>query len=192
MSQAIITELSKKYLRATPELKPGYTVRVHQKIKEGDKERIQIFEGLIIKMSGGKGVGGTITVRKVTDGIGVEKIFPIHSPNIAKIEVKKIAKVRRAKLYYMRDLSGKSARLQEQQTNIVSNQELLHTEAEAPEAAAENPEVIETPVEEKVETPAEEIKIETEAKEEIIAEEKTEAPAEEIKAEPEAENKQES
>ncbi len=139
MSQAVVSELTKKYLRKTPELKTGYTVRVHQKIKEGDKERVQVFEGLIIKMNGGKGVGGTITVRKITEGVGVEKIFPIHSPNIVKIEVKKIAKVRRSKLYYMRKLSGKSARLREQQVNIVSDQELLHTEKEkTPETAEKN------------------------------------------------------
>ena len=172
MSQAIIAELSKKFLRKTPELKPGYTVRVHQKIKEGDKERIQIFEGLIIKMSNGKGITGTITVRKISEGIGVEKIFPIHSPNVAKIEVKKIAKVRRSKLYYMRDLSGKSARLREQQVNIVSDQDLLHTEAEPVAEVAietnETPEIIETQAVETVET------VETvEAKEEVKEEEAT-------------------
>ena len=173
MSQAVIRELSKKYLKKTPELKTGYTVRVHQRIKEGEKERVQIFEGLIIKMNGGKGVGGTITVRKISDGIGVEKIFPIHSSNVVKIEVKKIAKVRRSKLYYMRELSGKSARLKEKQVNIVSDQEPLYTEAEL----AAKVEPVEAATEEKVETPIVEETVETEAvkeeaktKEEVIAE----------------------
>lgn len=96
-----------------PELKPGYTVRIHQKIKEGEKERVQIFEGLIIKINSGHGADKTFTVRKVVEGIGVEKIFPLYSPNIEKIQVKKEGKVRRAKLYYMSNRFGKSARLQE-------------------------------------------------------------------------------
>jgi len=90
-----------------PELKPGMTVRVHQKIKElnikgEEKERIQYFEGMIIAMKHGKQAGATITVRKVSDGVGVEKIFPLHLPTITKIEVKKIANVRRAKLYFLK------------------------------------------------------------------------------------------
>jgi len=90
------------------DLKPGMTVRVHQKIKElnskgEEKERIQFFEGLIIARKHNKEKGGTITVRKVSDGIGVEKIFPLNLPTIAKIEVKKIAEVRRAKLYFLKD-----------------------------------------------------------------------------------------
>ena len=96
-----------------PEIKPGYTVRVHQKIKEGEKERIQVYEGLVIAMNHGHGASKTMTVRKVVEGIGVEKIFPIHSPNLAKIEVVRIGKVRRSKLYYMRNISGKAARLRE-------------------------------------------------------------------------------
>lgn len=96
-----------------PEIKPGYTVRVYQKIKEGEKERIQTFEGLVIKMNSGFGADKTFTVRKVVDGIGVEKIYPLYSTNIEKIEVKKKSMVRRSKLFYMRDRSGKSARLKE-------------------------------------------------------------------------------
>jgi large subunit ribosomal protein L19 len=91
-----------------PELKPGMTVRVNQKIKElnakgEEKERIQYFEGMIIAIKHGQQPGATITVRKVTDGVGVEKIFPLHLPTITKIEVKKIAQVRRAKLYYLKN-----------------------------------------------------------------------------------------
>ncbi len=102
-----------KNVKKIPELKPGYTVKVYQKIKEGEKERIQIYEGLIIAINSGNGVDKTITVRKMVEGIGVEKIFPVYSPMIEKIEVKKKSKVRRAKLYYMKKRSGKSARLKE-------------------------------------------------------------------------------
>lgn len=97
-------------------LKSGYTVRVHQKIREGDKERIQVFEGIIIKINSGSGVNKTITVRKVIDGIGVEKIFPLESPNIAKLEITKKSKVRRAKLYYLRGEEGKKVKLYEEKT----------------------------------------------------------------------------
>lgn len=94
-----------------PDIRPGDTVRVYQKIKEKDKERIQTFEGLVIARKHGKGVSATIIVRKVISGIGVEKIFPIHSPFIEKIEILKKGKVRRAKLYYLRTAKGKKARL---------------------------------------------------------------------------------
>lgn len=106
-----IQELAIK--KKVPVIQPGHTVRVHQKIKEGEKERIQIFEGLVIRVHGGHGADKTFTVRKIVEGIGVEKIFPLYSPNIQKIEVKKESKVRRAKLYYMRERAGKSARLKE-------------------------------------------------------------------------------
>lgn len=94
-----------------PDIRPGDTIKVHQKIKEGDKERIQVFEGVVIAKKHGKGISATITVRKVVEGVGVERIFPIHSPFIAKIEVVKSGKVRRAKLYYLRHTKGKKARL---------------------------------------------------------------------------------
>lgn len=94
-----------------PDIRPGDTILVHQKIKEGDKERIQIFEGLVIAKKHGKGISSMITVRKVVEGIGVERIFPIHSPSIAKIEIIKRGKVRRSKLYYLRTTKGKKARL---------------------------------------------------------------------------------
>lgn len=112
----MITEFEKQWQKdKLPELRPGYTVRVQQKIREGSKERLQAFEGIIIKMSSGAGVNKTITVRKIVDGVGVEKIFPLHSPNVAKIDVTKIAGVRRAKLYYLRSATGKNTRLSEVQ-----------------------------------------------------------------------------
>ena len=94
----------------TPELRAGDRVRVHQKIKEGNKERIQIFEGLIIKCQHGRGINGTFTVRRISLGVGVEKTFPLHLPTITKIEKLKSAKVRRSKLFYVRGLVGKKAR----------------------------------------------------------------------------------
>jgi large subunit ribosomal protein L19 len=88
-------------------------VRVHQKIREGEKERIQIFQGVVLGVSGGSGVNATVTVRKVVQGIGVEKIFPLLSPNVVKWETVRQGRVRRSKLYYLRDRAGKSARLNE-------------------------------------------------------------------------------
>ncbi len=94
-----------------PKMRVGDTVRVYQKIKEGDKERIQVFEGWVIAKKHGYTPGGTITVRKTVAGIGVEKIYPLHSPIIDKIEIVQSSKVRRAKLYYLRTAKGKQARL---------------------------------------------------------------------------------
>ena len=90
----------------------GDTVKVHMRIVEGEKERIQVIEGVVIKMRGG-GVRKTLTVRKISFGIGVERIFPIHSPRVEKIDIVKRAKIRQAKLYYLRELRGKAARLKE-------------------------------------------------------------------------------
>lgn len=97
------------------DFKPGDTVRVHQKIVEGSKERIQIFEGVVIKQRAGKNVNGTFTVRKISEGVGVERLFLVHSPRVTKIEVVKRGKVRRANLSYLRDLRGKKAKLKEKQ-----------------------------------------------------------------------------
>ncbi len=103
----LIREVEKDYLRKDlPDFRPGDTVRVHLKIKEGDKERIQVFEGVVIARRGG-GLRETFTVRKISFGIGVERIFPLHSPKIEKIEVVKRGRVRRAKLYFLRGLSSK-------------------------------------------------------------------------------------
>jgi len=95
-----------------PTFKSGDTLRVHVKIKEGDKERVQMFQGIVIGRHGG-GTGATFTVRKMSQGIGVERVFPLHSPNIEKIECIRVGSVRRAKLNYLRDLAGKSARIRE-------------------------------------------------------------------------------
>lgn len=95
-----------------PEFQPGDTINVHYRVREGDKERIQQYEGVVIGRKGG-GANQTFTVRKISNNIGVERIFPLFSPFIAKIEVKKRSKVRRAKLYYLRALRGKAARLRE-------------------------------------------------------------------------------
>jgi len=108
--EKILEKYAKKNI---PELKSGDTVRVHLKVKEGSKERVQIFEGLVIATKHGTGLDGTFTARKESFGIGVERTFPIHSPRVVKIERVKQSKVRRSKLYYMRELSGKNARLKE-------------------------------------------------------------------------------
>ncbi len=106
--------VQKKYFRAEPlpDFRPGDTLRVHVKIKEGTRERIQIFEGIVIAKQHG-GLDETFTVRKISNGVGVERIFPVHCPSVAKIEVQRKGKVRRAKLYYLRKLSGKAARIKE-------------------------------------------------------------------------------
>jgi large subunit ribosomal protein L19 len=96
-----------------PEIRPGDTVLVSQKIKEGDKEKLQDFEGIVISRKHGKEIGATIIVRKVISGIGVERVFPLHSPTIDKIEILKRGKVRRAKLYYLRTAKGKKGKLKE-------------------------------------------------------------------------------
>jgi large subunit ribosomal protein L19 len=108
-----IDQFNKSQLKELPEIRPGYTICVYQKIKEAGKERIQPFEGLVIARKHGRGINATITVRKISHGVGVEKIFPLHSPLIEKIEVIKKGKVRRAKLYYIREKSAKESRLKE-------------------------------------------------------------------------------
>ncbi len=110
--QALIAEITKGYIKEVPEFNAGDTVKVYVKIKEGDKERIQLFEGLVIKRQGG-GVSETFTVRKVSYGIGVERTFPVHSPAIDHIDVARRGKVRRAKLHYIRTLSAKASRIKE-------------------------------------------------------------------------------
>lgn len=170
MNMQLIHDVGKKYTKKVPDLKPGSTVRVHQKIKEGEKERVQVFEGLIIAVSAGNGPAKTFTVRKIVEGIGVEKVFPLYSPNIAKIQVKKEASVRRSKLYYMRKRSGKSARLKEK--HLTDEETSVN-------------EVMEAPTGESVEAPA----VETPAVEAPVQEEAAPAP-EESREEPKAEVKE--
>ncbi len=105
-----IKHLADSQLKTLAEFKPGYTVKVHQLIKEGGKERTQIFEGLVIARKGGVGANATFMVRKISHGVGVERIFPLHSPNIAKLEVVKADNVRKAKLYYVRGRKDNNAR----------------------------------------------------------------------------------
>jgi len=110
---------SEQLKEAVPTIEIGDTVRVHKKIKEGERERIQIFEGQVIARHGG-GISETFTVRRMSYGVGVEGTFPIHSPNVAKVEVVRQGKVRRAKLYYIRDRKGKSAKVKEKRNDKVS------------------------------------------------------------------------
>ena len=144
-----------------PELKVGDTVKVHQKIKEGNRERIQVFEGIIIKKQGG-GVNATFTVRKIAYGVGVEKTFLVHSPMVEKVELVRVGKARRAKLYYLRDRVGKAAKTKENTAARIENKEITIKEdlaevapEEAPAVETETPvvqEVVDTVKEEAVET----------------------------------------
>ena len=163
-----IAQIEKQFMREDiPPFTPGDTLRVHVRIKEGDKERIQVFQGTVIGRRGG-GTGETFTVRKISGGVGVERVFPLHSPNIAKIEKIRSGAVRRAKLYYLRQLTGKSARIKEELSDV-------NKAAAAPKAAAPAPAPAETP---KPEAAAPAPEAEAKAKAEPEA-----APAEETPAE---------
>ncbi len=150
-----------------PDLKVGDTVRVHQRIKEGNRERIQVFEGIIIKKQGG-GLNSTFTVRRISYGVGVEKTFLIHSPLVEKVEVVRVGKARRAKLYYLRDRVGKSAKTKEAigariETKEINVKEDLtevpveSAEEEAPAVETEQP-VVEEAVDTVTEEPTTEVK----------------------------------
>jgi large subunit ribosomal protein L19 len=131
MLRKAIAEIEAKYQRNdVPDLRAGDAVRVHTKIKEGDKERIQIFEGVVIARRRG-GVRATFTVRKVSYGVGVERIFPTHSPRIDKVEVVNHGEVRRSRLFYLRDLQGKAARLTHDESGP---QQVSAKPAETPQA----------------------------------------------------------
>ena len=141
-----------------PELKVGNTVKVHVRVKEGNRERIQVFEGTIIKVQGG-GVNQTFTVRRISYGVGVEKTFLVHSPMVEKVEVVRVGKARRAKLFYLREKLGKSAKTKEQvgarieTREIVVKEEMTEAPEEAPAIETENPvveEVVDTVTEETV------------------------------------------
>jgi large subunit ribosomal protein L19 len=136
--------------RDLPPFRVGDTVHVHVKIKEGEKERIQIFEGLVIRRRG-VGIGETFTVRKIASGVGVERVFPVQSPLVTKIEIKSRGYVRRSRLYYLRDLSGKKARLQSKVRDL--SDLLSPEELEAKEAGTS---VVDAPVE-PTETKAKEV-----------------------------------
>jgi large subunit ribosomal protein L19 len=111
--QAILTSVAQAYMKDDlPEIRPGDTVRAHVKVREGGKERIQLFEGLAIAVRNG-GIARNVTLRKMSNGVGVERTLPLHSPNVAKFEVLRHGRVRRAKLYYLRDKVGKAARIRE-------------------------------------------------------------------------------
>ena len=126
-----------------PELRVGNTVKVHQRIKEGNRERVQVFEGIIIKKQGG-GVNATFTVRKIAYGVGVEKTFMVHSPMIEKVEIVRVGKARRAKLYYLRDRVGKAAKTKENIGARIENKEITIKE-----------EMVEEPISEETTTPVE-------------------------------------
>lgn len=154
-----------------PDLHVGDTIRVHQRIKEGNRERIQVFEGIIIKKQGG-GVNATFTVRRVAYGVGVEKTFLIHSPMVEKVEVVRVGKSRRAKLYYLRDRVGKAAKTKENLGARIENKEITVKEElveevseevapeEAPAVETETP-VVEETVDTVSEETVEEVKDET-------------------------------
>lgn len=132
-----IAQIEKSYMKDDiPSFNAGDTVKVHVKIKEGDKERIQIFQGTVISRRGG-GTGETFTVRKISSGIGVERIFALHSPNISQIERVRQGKVRQAKLYYLRGLTGKSARITEKLVDKTAEKNEITVEKPAKEAKPE-------------------------------------------------------
>ena len=140
-----------------PELRVGNTVKVHVRVKEGNRERIQVFEGTIIKVQGG-GVNQTFTVRRIASGVGVEKTFLVHSPAVEKVEVTRVGKARRAKLFYLRDRVGKSAKTKEKVGARIQTNEIVLKE-EAVEAAPEEAPAVETEapvVDETVDTVTEE------------------------------------
>jgi large subunit ribosomal protein L19 len=164
----ILTAVAEKsHKKAIPTIKAGQTVRVSQKIVEGSKERVQNFEGLVIAANGGNGISGTFTVRRIVGGIGVEKVFPLHAATITKVQIVKEAKVRRAKLYYTRDLRGKAARMKETYLeNVIFDEEAIKKEeaektkaveeaaAKAETEAKQKKEAAETPAKEEVAEPA--------------------------------------
>ena len=157
----IIKAIEKEYIKEEkPVYNIGDTVNVHVKIKEGNRERIQVFTGTVIKEQN-SGLNKTFTVRKISNGIGVERTFPVNSPKIEKVEVTREGKVRRAKLYYLRDRVGKAAKTKEVAGARIENKEIIIKGEEAPaaeevvEAPAEVAETVEAPVAESTENKAE-------------------------------------
>ncbi len=113
-------ETQKEWIKQVPAFRPGDTLRVNVRVKEGEKERLQAFEGVCIARKG-SGISETFTVRKVSNGVGVERIFPVHSPMLAEITVVRRGRVRRAKLYYLRNLVGKATRIREKKVRVPSS-----------------------------------------------------------------------
>ena len=175
----IIKSIEHEHLKEKiPVLKVGNTVRVHQRIKEGNRERIQVFEGIIIKKQGG-GVNATFTVRRIASGVGVEKTFLIHSPLVEKVELVRVGRARRAKLYYLRDRVGKAAKTKEQIGARIEDKEITVKTAIEEETVEEVKEEVTT------EAPVEEVKaeetVEAPKAEEDVKEEVKEADSEETK-----------
>jgi large subunit ribosomal protein L19 len=167
--------IDKAYLRADiPEFRPGDTVKVHVRVVEAGRERVQVFQGVVIRRQGG-GLQETFTVRKISFGVGVERTFPMHSPSIAKLEIVSRGHVRRAKLYYLRELRGKKARIKERRT---PGEDLAAVNAAAVAAglAAAQAE-LEEPVDEELEAETSEEELEAEAPVDAGADAEAEAPA---------------
>ncbi len=200
----IIKSIEHEQLKSKiPELKVGNTVKVHARIKEGNKERIQIFEGIIIKVQG-SGVNKTFTVRKISYGVGVEKTFLVHSPLVEKVELVRVGRARRAKLFYLRDRVGKAAKTKEIAGARIENKEVVVKGDEVPvegaqeevkeepapeeETVKEEATVKDTPAEDKTEEPKEE---KTASEEKTVKEEvKKEAPAKEAPKKTETKKKE--
>ena len=166
----IIKSIEHEQLKSkVPDIRVGNTVRVHQRIKEGNRQRIQVFEGIVIKKQNG-GLNETFTVRRVAYGVGVEKTFLINSPLVEKIETVRIGKARRAKLYYLRDRIGKAAKTKEDLGARIEDKEIIVKE-DIPVEADEAKETVTTTETENIEEVAVEEKVETEAE---VKEDKTE------------------
>lgn len=173
MTSATLHQQAAPFLKSRPDVRPGYTVRVYERIQEGGKERLQAFEGLVIAVhKGHTPADHTITVRRIASGVGVEKIYSLHSPQIDRIEVKKVAKIRRAKLFFLRGRRGKAARLSERFTTsdefavaaAASVDEAVETTMEEGIADESNVEKAETQPEAPVE-PMEEATVDVESEE---------------------------
>lgn len=167
--------IDKAYLRADiPEFRPGDTVKVHVRVVEAGRERVQVFQGVVIRRQGG-GLQETFTVRKISFGVGVERTFPMHSPSIAKLEIVSRGHVRRAKLYYLRELRGKKARIKERRT---PGEDLAAVNAAAVAAGLAAAEAeLEEPVDEELEAETSQDELEAEAPVDAGADAEAEAPA---------------
>lgn len=182
MPSGLLSTLTASARKPRPEIRPGFTVAVHERIQEGGKERVQVFEGLVIAVHKGKTPeDSTITVRRIASGIGVEKVFSLQSPKIEKVDVKKVARVRRAKLFFLRGRRGKAARLSERFTTADEFAVAVPEEPEVVEEAETKPGVTEEPKEEVKEEAKEEQPKEEEKKEDAPKEEEQKAESKEQK-----------